>query len=195
MKLAASAARGQRQKLAISRPRSHHRGMRRTLIALALCAASSPASARSQKTLAYPRNESYAAALRFIRVDENLKVIEKDSDAGYVLFELREEKKLFRGSLEVIEVVEDGRHAVRFVMTLEDRPEWLELQYLQKLEHKLRLELGAPAPVPSPKRADEAPKPPRDPGKEPEPNKPKVDEKREKAGEHPDEGPPISPTP
>ena len=169
--------------------------MRRLLIALALCAASSPAFARSQKTLAYPRSESYAAALRFIRVDENLKVVEKDSDAGYVLFELREEKKVFRGSLEVIEVVQDGRHAVRFVMTLEDRPEWLELQYLQKLEQKLRLELGAPAPAPSPKRVEDTPKPSKDPGKEPEPNKPTLEEKREKAGEHPDEGPPISATP
>ncbi len=169
--------------------------MRPLLLAVALCVASSPALARSQKTLAYPRSESYAAALRFIRVDENLKVIEKDSDAGYVLFELHEEHKVFRGSLEVIDVVQDGRHAVRFVMTLEDRPEWLELQYLQKLEQKLRLELGEPAPPPSPKRAEDAPKPPKDPGKEPEPNKPKVDEKREKMGDHPDEGPPISPTP
>ncbi len=169
--------------------------MRRFLFALALCA-SSPAFARSQKTLAYPRAESYATALRFLRVDENLKVIEKDSDAGYVLFELREEKKVFRGSLEVIEVVQDGRHAVRFVMTIEDRPEWLETQYLQKLEQKLRLELGAPAPAPSPKRSEDAPKKePLGPGKEPEPNKPKVDEKREKPGEHPDEGPTISPTP
>jgi hypothetical protein len=169
--------------------------MRPLLLAVALCVASSPALARSQKTLAYPRSESYAAALRFIRVDENLKVTEKDSDAGYVLFELREEKKVFRGSLEMIEVVQDGRRAVRFVMTLQDRPEWLELLYLQRLEQKLRLELGAPAPVPSPKREEEAPKPPRDPGKDPEPNKPRVEEKREKVGAHPDEGPPISPTP
>jgi hypothetical protein len=164
--------------------------MRRLLIALALCA-NTPAFARSQKTLAYPRTESFAAAVRFIRVDENLKVIEKDGDAGYVLFELHEEKKVFRGSLEVIEVVQDGRHAVRFVMTLEDRPEWLELQMLDRLEHKLRQELGAPAPPASPKRPDEAPKK----KDEPEPNKPKVDEKREKPGEHPDEGPPISNTP
>ena len=63
--------------------------MRRLLFALVLCAAT-PVYARSQKTLAYPHAESYSTAVRFIRVDEGLKVIEKDGDAGYVLFELHE---------------------------------------------------------------------------------------------------------
>jgi hypothetical protein len=165
--------------------------MRRLLISLALCAASPPAFARSQKTLAYPRPESFAAAVRFLRVDENLKLIEKDSDAGYVLFELHEEKKTFRGSLEVIEVVSDGRRAVRFVITIADRPEWVEIQMLNALEKKLHAELGAPAPAPSPKKAEDAPK-----KKDPEPdNKVHGDEKREKPDEHKDEGPPISDTP
>lgn len=165
--------------------------MRRLLISLALCAASPPAFARSQKTLAYPRPESFAAAVRFLRVDENLKLIEKDSDAGYVLFELHEENKTFRGSLEVIEVVSDGRHAVRFVITIADRPEWLEVQMLNALEKKLHAELGAPAPPPSPKKAEDAPK-----KKDPEPDgKVHGDEKREKPDEHKDEGPPISDTP
>ncbi|MFT3699306.1 MAG: hypothetical protein QM831_39525 [Kofleriaceae bacterium] len=125
--------------------------MRRLLIALALCGASSPALARSQKTLAYPRPESFSTAVRFVRVDEGLKLVEKDVDAGYILFELHEEKKTFRGSLEVIDVLQDGRHAVRFVMTIEDRPEWQELDMLNRLEKKLRAELGAPAPAPSKK--------------------------------------------
>jgi len=168
--------------------------MRRLLISLALCAASPPAFARSQKTLAYPRPESFAAAVRFLRVDENLTLIEKDSDAGYVLFELKEEKKTFRGSLEVIEVVSDGRHAVRFVITIAERPEWVEVRMLNALEKKLHAELGAPAPAPSPKKApsEDAPK-----KKDPEPpdNKVHGDEKREKPDEHKDEGPPISDTP
>ena len=168
--------------------------MRRLLIALALCATSTPALARSQKTLAYPKPESFAAAVRFIRVDEGLKMIEKDSDAGYVLFELHEEKKTFRGALEMIDVMQDGRHAVRFVMTIEDRPEWQEMAMLNRLESKLRSELGAPAPSPDKKKppadGDEPPK-----KKDPEPGKVTVDEKREKPGEHKDEGPPISETP
>jgi hypothetical protein len=147
----------------------------RTLAILAiLCGV---AQARTEKTLAYPRDQAWPTAVRFIRVDEGLKIIEKDSEAGYVLFELHEEKRTFRGSLEVIDVVQDGRHAVRFVLTIEDRPEWLELEMLNRLEQKLRDELGSPAPPPTPKKDEPAPK------KDPPPPK------------HDDDGPPISPTP
>jgi hypothetical protein len=164
--------------------------MRWMLALLLSLATASPALARSQKTLAYPRADAFATAVRFIRIDEGLKLIEKDGDAGYVLFELHEEKRTFRGSLEVIDVVQDDRHQVRFVITLADRPEWQETEMLGRLEHKLRAELGAPAPAPTKK---DPPPPPKDKSREPE--KPTTDEKREKPGDHPDEGPPISNTP
>ena len=150
--------------------------MRILIVLLALCGV---AHARSEKLLAYPRDQAWPAAVRFIRVDAGLKVIEKDADAGYVLFELSEEKKTFRGSLEVIDTVKDGRHVVRFVMTIEDRPSWLEVELLNKLEEKLRAELGAPAPAPTP-----APKP--------APEKPKDDKVADKPK---DDGPPVSPNP
>ena len=135
------------------------------------------AEARSEKTLAYQRADAWPAAVRFIRVDAHLKVIEKDADAGYLLFEFKEEKKTFRGSLEVIDVVKDGRHLVRFVVQIEDRPQWLEIELLNKLEQKLRSELGSPAPSPTPVPKKEEP-----PKKEaPPPAK--------------DDGPPISATP
>lgn len=163
--------------------------MRRFLFAALLCIAT-PVYARSQKTLAYPHAESFSAAVRFIRVDEGLKLIEKDGDAGYVLFELREEKKVFRGSLEVIDVEQDGRKAVRFVIAIEDRPEYVEVQMLTRLERKLRTELGSPSPAPSKKRDDAGGDSPHKSG-----DKPTTTETREKPGAHPDEGPPISNTP
>jgi hypothetical protein len=150
--------------------------MRRILLALVL--ATSTAHARSEKTLAYAREPAWATAVRFIRVNAGLKVIEKDADAGYVIFEFKEEKKTFRGSLELIEVVRDGRKAVRFVITIEDRPSWVEIEMLTKLERKLRAELGAPAPTPSPKEKEAPPK-----KEEPKPERPK------------DDGPPVSDTP
>jgi len=146
---------------------------------LALLFVTSTAYARSEKTLAYPRDAAYQTAVRFIRIDAGFKVIEKDADAGYVVFELREDKKIFRGSLEVIETVKDGRKLVRFVMTIEDRPSWLEIALLGKLELKLRAELGTPAPAPTPPpKQDEPPK-----KDESKPTPPKND------------GPPVSPTP
>jgi hypothetical protein len=142
-------------------------------IALVLVLLCGIAHARTEKVLAYPRDQAWQAAVRFIRVDQGLKILEKDADAGYVLFELHEDNKTFRGSLEVIDVVKDGRHAVRFVMQIEDRPAWLELELLNRLERKLRAELGSPSPAPSAPPKKDEPKAP--PGK--------------------DEGPPVGPTP
>lgn len=137
-----------------------------------------PAEARSEKTLAYPRDQVWPTAVRFLVVDERVRVIEKDPDAGYVLFELKDDGKTFRGSLEVMTVVRERRTSVRFVLQIEDRPDWLEVAMLTRLERKLRAELGAPAPPP----AKDAPE---DPPKTDEPKPPPPDEG----------GPPISPTP
>lgn len=154
------------------------------LLAVAVAVAAlgaAPADARSEKTLAYPREQAWPAAVRFLAVDERLKLVEKDADAGYVLFELRDEGKLFRGSLEVVAIVVEGRTLVRFVLAIEDRPSWLEVAMLRRLERKLRLELGSPAPAPSPR-----PAPPRDAPKDPPSGAPAPPE---------GDGPPISPTP
>jgi hypothetical protein len=151
---------------------------------LAVSAAATPAWARSEKTLAYHRDQVWPTAVRFLVVDEHVKVTEKDADAGYVMFELRDDGKTFRGALEVMTVVRDGRSQVRFVLSIADRPSWLELAMLARLETKLSAELGSPSPPPS------AP-PPEPPAKDPpKPEPPKSEVPR------PDEhGPPISPTP
>jgi hypothetical protein len=130
----------------------------RCLAFVLLLSSSSIAFARAEKTLAYQRDAAWPAAVRFIRVDEKLRIIEKDADAGYVLFELKEEGKTFRGSLEVMTVVVDNRTVVRFVMQIEDRPTWVEVAMLTRLERKLRAELGSPSPPPSKKApVEEAP--------------------------------------
>jgi hypothetical protein len=150
----------------------------RWLVVLAVLAAASPAFARSERTLVYPRDQAWPAAVRFIRVDENLKIIDKDADAGYVLFELHEDKQTFRGSIEVVDTKDDGRPAVRVIITLDDRPAWREIEMLDAFAKKLRDELGEPAPPPPPpKKEDPAP---------PKKDAPPPDD---------DDGPPISNTP
>jgi hypothetical protein len=144
----------------------------------AIALTTSIADARSEKTLAYQREQVWPTAVRFLVVDERVKVIEKDADAGYVMFELKDDGKLFRGSLEVMTVERDKRKSVRFVLQIEDRPDWLEIAMLTRLERKLRSELGSPAPAP-------VKDPPKDPPKDAPKDPPKPD----------DGGPPISPTP
>ena len=94
------------------------------------------------------------------------------------LAELRDDGKTFRGSLEVMSVVKYKRTSVRFVLKIEDRPDWMEVSMLNRLERKLRSELGSPSPEPTdPKTPPSKDSPQKDPPK-------------------PDEGgPPISKTP
>ncbi len=167
--------------------------MRRFAIVAALLASSSIADARSEKTLAYPRDQAWPTAVRFVRVDEHLKIVEKDRDAGYVLFELKEDKQTFRGSLEVIDATVDGQHVVKFVIEIADRPSWTEIAMLNRLEYKLREELGAPSPTPPP--VDKKPKPKGD-GDAPKKDPPAGDEPGPSTDDPPPpDGPPISPTP
>lgn len=149
--------------------------MRLAASLIAILLATSAADARSEKTLSYEREQVWPTAVRFLVVDERVRVIEKDADAGYVTFELKDDGKVFRGSLEVMTIERDKRKSVRFVLQIEDRPDWLEIAMLTRLERKLRSELGSPAPPPA-----------KDPPKAPPPKDPAKPE---------DGGPPISPTP
>jgi hypothetical protein len=159
--------------------------LRRLGFVIAVVAGSAgPAAARAEKTLAYPRDQAWPTAVRFLAVDEHVKITEKDGDAGYVMFELRDDGKTYRGSLEIVSLVRDGRTVVRFVLQIADRPSWLEIAMLGRLEAKLRVELGSPAPDPD--------APARKP--EPKPDAPKPDAPRD-APRSDDRGPPISPTP
>jgi len=147
-----------------------------------------PAAARSERTFAYPRDQAWPTAVRFLVVDEHVKITEKDADAGYAMFELRDDGKLFRGSLEIVSTQRDGRSVVRFILQIADRPSWLEIAMLTRLEAKLRAELGSPSPPPAtpPKKDDDAPKPP---------TAPKPDEPKPGDAPSDDRGPPVTPTP
>jgi hypothetical protein len=162
------------------------------LVATVLSGLAQPASARSEKTLAYPREQAWPTAVRFLVVNEHAKVTDKDAEAGYVLFDLRDDGKTFRGSLEIVTIVRDGRTAVRFVLQIADRPSWVETAMLARLETKLRAELGSPSPPPDPPAKRDEPK--RD---EPRRDEPRRDEPRRDDGETKldDRGPPVSPTP
>jgi hypothetical protein len=128
----------------------------RLLLALLLC--SGVAHARSEgRSLGYQRDHVWPTTVRFLVVDEKAKVIDKDGDAGYVLFELKSENKSYRGSLEIITVQADGRPNIKFAINIVDGALWREAGMLQRLEQKLRNELGTPPPPPK-KPKEPAPK-------------------------------------
>jgi hypothetical protein len=167
-------------------------GLALAMVIATISATATTAAARAEKTLAYPRDQAWSTSLRFLVVDERVKVTDKDETAGYVLFDLKDDGKTFRGSLELFQVDQDGRKAVRFVAQIEDRPSWLETKMLERLEQKLRVELGSPSPPPSPKPKD--PEPPKDPPRDGDPPR-KDPPPRHKDPDPIDDGPPVSPTP
>ncbi len=144
------------------RPR---RRLAATVLALGLlvplAAAVAPlAWARSDKLVVYAPEKVFPTAVRFLRIDIGAKIVEKDADAGYVMFELTEGGKTFPGSLELVAADANGRVAARVVIKIEGQPSYVEVVMLDKLELKLRAELGAPAPAPPARaRIKEAPAP------------------------------------
>lgn len=143
--------------------------LRPALLALVLslalgAAAPGVAAAQAEKTVTWEPARVFPTAVRFLRIDAGVKIVEKDAEAGYILFELDDEGKTYPGALELIEVDTGGeRPALRLVLRIEDRPDWMEVSMLDKLERKLRSELGPPP------RIEKRPKePPKEPPKAPD---------------------------
>ena len=141
-------------------------GLRRRLccavgLAVIAVAVSMPrqAQARSSVVLSYPVAEIWPTAIRYLRVDRGATVREKDADSGYVLFDLPEAQKSYKGSLEFVRTSDgDDREATRVVINLPDLPRHFELSLLDKLTLKVKDEYGAPAPARPRKPPPEAPK-------------------------------------
>ena len=152
------------------------------LAALVLALWTPDVQARSSSLLAYPQADIWPTAVRFLRIDRGAAIREKDAESGYVLFDLPEGGKTFKGSMELVRVVDgEGRESTRVVVTIPDLPRHFEGVMLDKLASKVRDEYGSPAPAP-PRRA------PADPprrGREPDAGRPANELPRAPTGELP----------
>jgi len=127
-------------------------------------AAPAPAAAKAQNEYAYRLEEAFSTAMRFVRVDRGCKITDKDAEAAFVMFECPvDEKKVARGSLELIRTPVRGQDGVRLQITLPDDGHGVELRWMDLLERKLRDERGTPRDAPKPKPAP-PPQPPPDAG-------------------------------
>jgi len=105
------------------------------------------AGAKSTVTLGYAAGDVWAAAVRFLRVDRNLPVREKDEAAGYVLFEVSESGKPYRASLELVSLLDDGgRVSTQATLSIPQLPKRFEAALLEQLATKVREERGPPPP-------------------------------------------------
>ncbi|HUS68334.1 MAG TPA: hypothetical protein VMZ28_27555 [Kofleriaceae bacterium] len=135
--------------------------MRQLLLgSVLLCAIAGGAEARSERNTGYTFEQAWPTAVRHLRVDEGFKIVDKDQDTGYVVFELKDDGKIFAGALEVVEHDEDGRKVVKLVLTITDRPDYMEAQVLDRMLQKMRQEHGdPPRPTPPKKKTPDKPAP------------------------------------
>ena len=134
-------------------------------LAFVLAFAPSHAEAKSTATLSYPLADVWPTAVRFMRIDRGATLREKDADSGYLLFDLPEGQKSYKGSLELVRATDsEERESTRIVVTIADLPRHVELTLLEKLAFKGREEYGSPA-APPPRKP-----PASEPGKRPAPD-------------------------
>lgn len=119
--------------------------------ALCLAAVAAPAWGRSETVLPYPAAQVWTEAVRFLRVDRGFTLREKDADTGYILFDVPEGGKKYKGALELTATTDpEGRSAARVWFSLPDLPRHYETLLADKLAQKVRDDLGPPAPAPKP---------------------------------------------
>jgi hypothetical protein len=100
----------------------------------------------------YGYEKTWNAALRLVRVDMGLKILEKDDASGYLLFEYRSNEsgpKATNGSFEFIRAASTRSDDVRVVVTLPQMPRYHEQVILDHLAKKMHDEYGEP-PEPRP---------------------------------------------
>ena len=133
---------------------------------LSLLGLAGDAGARSEAETSYTREQTFSAALRYLRVDLGYDVTEKDPDAAYLLFSFSApelEQKSAHGSIEVVQ----GERTVRVFVNLPQLPSYHEDVLKRGLLQKLRAEYGEP-----PKAEKRKPDPPKPDPRKPEPEKP-----------------------
>jgi hypothetical protein len=116
------------------------------------------AAARAEADSEYSKQQTYSAALRYLRVDLGYEIVEKDPEAAYLMFRYSPagRRDTSQGSIEIIE----AKQKVKVLVQLPQMPSYHEVVLRDGLMKKLRQEYGAPPKQPSPAPA----KPARDAG-------------------------------
>jgi len=126
------------------------------LAAVLLVIAAAPAAAKTERKVRYSRGEVFRCFIRLLRVDLELKILEKDLDGGFVLFEYQEPiyKRSSPASLEIIELLNEPAGKDKEKPVAPDGPRSKlrmeikragasdEIGLLDKLEAKLREDFG-----------------------------------------------------
>ncbi len=141
------------------------------LAAIPMAAAPPQPNARAAvsqtRTLPYPPDQVFPTAIRYLRVDRGYEVVDRDPDAGFILFRFPVgRERTGDGSLEAYAVQDAaGRPATRVKISTGAGPVHLPYTLLDGLAGKIRAERGQPPPPAgkppsSPPPGDEGDEPP-----------------------------------
>lgn len=141
--------------------------MRVLFFALALCLVPmvpNGAQARQKGEVAYPFASVWTTLVRLVRVDLGCAITEKDKDEGYVIFDYEDAGRTVPGTIELVRSKRGAQEVISVVVQIPAMPGYVERMVVDRLERKLREELGAPRqPAPStPPATTPAPTPPAD---------------------------------
>ncbi len=109
------------------------------------------ASANMAYSSPYTYDQTFSTAVRMLRVDLGLKIVEKDPDAGYLLFEYKSNESGARVSNGAMELVRGADHVLVSVR-IPAMPSYHETMVVDLLAKKLAADYGEP-----PKRVEPTP--------------------------------------
>lgn len=125
-------------------------------LAIAVGTWATVAHARTEQVVGWQKQDVLHGTLRHLRVDLGYEVVEKDAEAGYVLFRFvpHGHKEATVGSVEVVGAGEGKRS--KLIVSLPKLPSYHELVLRDGLLKKLVTDYGEPAPEPErkPKEKD-----------------------------------------
>lgn len=110
--------------------------------ALLMLAPPAPASARITESLPWTFSQVFRTSVRLVRVDLGCDITERDEDAGYLTFDYESSGRLHHGSIEI--VPGDAGTGVRVIVQIPTLPTYVERMVVNRLERKLRDEIGEP---------------------------------------------------
>lgn len=130
-------------------------------IALALWLGPAQVQARTKGEVTYPFSSVWTTLVRLVRVDLGCAITEKDKDEGYVLFDYQDAGRTVPGTIELVRSKRGSVEQVSLVVQIPAMPSYVERMVIDRLERKLREELGAPrtatppTPAPTPTTDDD----------------------------------------
>lgn len=105
-----------------------------------------PVWAKSVYESPYTFEQTWNTSIRLLRVDMNLKIVERDEKSGYILFEYVDRNVTSSASLELFA----NNQGVRVVCQIPKMPTYHEEALLVRLRRKLQEEYGLPPERPPP---------------------------------------------